>query len=176
MVSNRFTDGDTWFFGGDRLCAACAWCYITHELRREVYTITDTPPSRVVQTRHQLGAQLVGPLTSECAVVIPVRGRRHILPTAQWQHVSTDDTQIRWGEHEAHLLAILRRLRTLPAVRARALNDPVPPIEVVRAHQPATWTQILADWSALEEWRRIPGSWWDAMIALSTPPTETSTK
>ncbi|WP_262338972.1 hypothetical protein [Gordonia sp. CNJ-863] len=172
VVSRKFTDLESWVYGGDWLCAACAWTYATAELRRTVYVVDQQPPARTVFERPALGRLLAaGPLPADRMVVVPVRGRRHILPTARWGHVCTDDTQVRWDDAAVDLLLALRWLRTLPGIRAVMLTDPAPPIAVLRATPSEQWSMILERWDVLQAWRTHPGAWWDAAIALSTPET-----
>lgn len=172
VVSRNFTDTESWMFGGDRLCQGCGWAYATPAARREVYLIAQHPTSRrQVLTRIELGQRLVSaPLTSGEVAVIPVRGRRHILPTADWGHVCTDDTMLRWDTDAMELLDALRWLRTLPRVRAGALTEAVPPVAVLRAAPTQLWPTIMDRWAAVGVWRSTGGCWWDAAIALSTPP------
>ncbi|MCZ4581522.1 hypothetical protein O4158_21020 [Gordonia amicalis] len=177
MVSRKFTDAESWVYGGDWLCAACGWTYATAELRRTVYLVDQYCPARIVVERAELGERLAaGPLPDDRIAVVPVRGRRHILPTARWGHVCTDDTMIRWDDAAVALLTDLRWLRTLPGVRAVMLAEPVPPTSVVRALPAAQWLRLLAAWDALAVWRTHPGAWWDAAIALSTPTAAATTR
>ena len=170
VVSRKFTDAESWVYGGDWLCAACGWAYSTAELRRSVYVVDQHRPARTVVERAELGELLAaGPLPADRMAVVPVRGRRHILPTARWGHVCTDDTAVRWDDAAVALMTDLRWLRTLPGVRAAMLTDPAPPIAVMRALPADQWPQLLAAWDALTGWRTHPGAWWDTAIALSTP-------
>ncbi len=175
VVSRKFTAADTWAYGGHMLCAACAWSYTTARLRRSVYRIDQHPPSLVDVDRATLGKRLAStPLPTASAVVIPVRGRRHILPTAQWGHVCTDDTQLRWDDDAVTLMRTLRRLRT--RIRARALHESVPPLAALRATASTTEHRDLwRDWQSLDPWRARNDSWWDAAIALSTPDAQPTT-
>ncbi len=170
VVSRKFTDAESWVYGGDWLCAACGWAYSTAELRRSVYVVEQHRPARTVVERAELGELLAaGPLPVDRMAVVPVRGRRHILPTARWGHVCTDDTAIRWDDAAVALLTALRWLRTLPGVRAAMLTDPAPPMTLIRALPADQWPQLLTAWDALSGWRTHPGAWWDTAIALSTP-------
>ncbi|MFW0787935.1 hypothetical protein AAFP35_25850 [Gordonia sp. CPCC 206044] len=174
VVSRKFTDAESWVYGGDWLCAACAWAYSTAELRRTVYLVDQHRPARTLVERPTLGQRLAaGALAADQMAVIPVRGRRHILPTARWGHVCTDDTQLRWDDAAVDLLDALRWLRALPGMRAAMLADPVPPITVMRTTPTDQWPALLDRWEALQAWRTHPGAWWDAAIALSTPTAVT---
>lgn len=168
VVSRKFTDADCWPYGSDWLCVVCAWAYTTPALRRSVYRVHQQPAEQVPRRRCELGAELaVGALAAETTVVLPVRGRRHILPTAQWGHVCTDDVCVRWDETAAALLRTLRWLRTQPGVRARDLESSTPPIQVLRAAGGERIT-VWKRWELLEPWREQSDTWWDAAIALST--------
>ena len=176
VVSRKFTDADSWVYGGDWLCVACGWTYGTAELRRSVYLIDQHRPAHTVVERAELGEMLAaGPLPADRIAVIPVRGRRHILPTARWGHVCTDDTAIRWDDAAVSLLTDLRWLRTQPGLRAVMLAEPVPPMPVIRALPADQWPRLLEAWDALTVWRTHPGAWWDAAIALSTPVAPAAT-
>lgn len=170
VVSRKFTDAESWVYGGDWLCAACGWAYGTADLRRSVYLVDQHRAARTVVERAELGELLAaGPLPAGQMAVVPVRGRRHILPTARWGHVCTDDTAVRWDDAAVALLTDLRWLRTLPGVRAAMLTDPVPPMTLMRTLPADQWPRLLKAWDALTVWRTHPGAWWDAAIALSTP-------
>ncbi|MDV6310002.1 hypothetical protein [Gordonia amicalis] len=170
VISRKFTDADTWVYGGPWLCRACGWAYATTELRRSVYLIDQHPAARTLIDRTRLGELLAaGPLEVTRAVILPVRGRRHILPTAAWGWVCTDDTAMRWDTTAVARLNDLRWLRGLPGIRAAMLTAPVPPMSVMRTQPADIWPELIARWESLRPWRTHPGAWWDAAIALSTP-------
>lgn len=171
VVSRKFTDAQSWVFGGDRLCEACGWAYATPATRREVFLVDGAPsPQRTVVARTDLGDRLAAaPLSTTQVAVVPVRGRRHILPTAQWGHVCTDDTMLRWDAGAVERFAAMRWLRAEIGAGARALRAPQPPIALLRGSAGDRWATIIARWEALQVWRIAGGCWWDAAIALSTP-------
>ena len=113
VVSAKFTGFDDWVgpptFG---VCRDCAWALHTKGLRLHPLVVHRTTPSVTTATRGELAALLAGPLPLQVSVTVPLRpGRKHLLPSARWGHVTTGDATLRWGPGDAARLHAMHRLR-----------------------------------------------------------------
>ncbi|OOK65272.1 hypothetical protein BZL29_7917 [Mycobacterium kansasii] len=114
-----------------------------------------------------------GPLSTSQAAIVPTARRRHILPTAQWGHLATDNLVVPWDGAAASRLTDLIWLRSNLGATWTQLNHATPPSRLLRT-QPATqWRRILAAWTALQTWRTVPPLW-AAARALTTMPAAQS--
>ena len=113
VVSAKFTGFDDWVgppTGG--VCRDCEWALHTKGLRLHPLVVHRTTPSVTTATRSQLATLLDAPLPLEVSVTVPLRpGRKHLLPSARWGHVTTDDATLRWGSGDATRLQAMQRLR-----------------------------------------------------------------
>lgn len=85
VISRKFTAFDDWIAPGGELCQVCAWGLTASGLRSTPLAIEDG------QTRELAGPELAAllsrPVDTHTAVVLPLRGRKHLLPAARWGHV-----------------------------------------------------------------------------------------
>ena len=145
VVSAKFTGYDDWV-GPSRfgVCRDYAWALRTKDLRLYPLLVRHTRPSVTQATRTELAALLAGPLPVEVAVTVPLRpGRKRLLPSARWGHVTTDNTTMRWGQGDAARLQAMQRLRR-SGFGGRMLTGPAPAWQVLRERGLDTTKPILA--------------------------------
>lgn len=181
IISEKFTGFDTWAFGSRKLCVPCAWSYSRPPTRQPAMLITTTHVTEYYDDGSALCHVLTaGSLTRAQAAVVPTGGARrgrHILPTAEWGHLATDNFVMPWDaaavqrlNDAAWLWSLLRALQqtTTPALRPwKRLCDPAPPPALLTSRPRQQWEPILAAWSHLEPWRSTPPVW-AAIRALIT--------
>lgn len=170
IVSERFTEFDTWPFGSRRLCVPCAWAY-SHKLAAQPAMLITTITTIEYANGADLGPALTkGALQTTEAVMVPGRQRRrHVLPNMQWGHLSTDRVAIAWDETAARRLADQVWLRVTIGAAWTQLAAPTPPASLLIAQPSEVWPRIIAAWESLQVWRAIP-SLWAATSILSNQP------
>ena len=166
VVSKTFTGFDGWTDPSGRgLCPPCTWAYRTPALRQVPHEIT-THPTFQALTRPLLLAVLSHPLPTTTAVVVPLRpGRKHLLPTAQWGRVTTDDATLTWTTDDATRLAAMATLRT-QGFGPRMLLAPAPAWLVLTKLNPRQRMLTQQHWAQLAPWRRAR-PWFDLAIHAS---------
>ena len=106
VVSRRFSSWDlirTDAAAGRRLvCAPCAWALVSPgDLRRRRLHLTAGGGVGQWEWSQAADRLRAGPLrTSEC-LVVPVGGRKSVLPFAAWGCVVSDAGELRWGPAQA---------------------------------------------------------------------------
>lgn len=150
IVSAKFTGFDA-LGPGDGLCQSCAWSFST-PARRLCLLITAT--TATVLDSPSLYDQLLHPLAS-AAIVVPISGRKHVLPYAQWGTIRVDDINLTWRTRDTHRLHITAELRSR-GVPATTLNDPAPPTRWLTTQPPETWEPTQRQWRELDPWRNTP--------------------
>ncbi len=166
-VSKVFTGFDRWQQPtGRTLCPACAWSYRSPSLRTEVHLVRQDGPTLepIAQPARWL-LEADGDLRSVC-LIVPLRpGRKHLLPSAAWHTITTDDVTVSWSAAENERLTALRWLQsagfTVPALRAAA-----PPWAALSRVERSRWGQVLHAWSELDPWR-ANSLWFDLAAALT---------
>ena len=174
IISNRFTDFDTWPYGSRRLCAACAWAYSRRPTAQPAMLITANTVTECSTLASIAELLATGALSETEAVVLPTTRRRHILPTAQWAHLATDGLVVRWDDAAAARLRSIQMLRRDLDATWPQLSNAAPPAKALKAQPPQTWSAVLSAWSELQPWRRIPPLWACARL-LSAPAANTCT-
>lgn len=175
VVSRTFTAYDTWIQPGGRgLCVVCAWGYTTVSLRAVAHEVTRRPPTIRELSRTAANDILkAGPLGHDRAITVPLRpGRKHIVPSAAWGRVNTDDAQLPWTADDAHRLRLVDELRG-HGFGSRMLAAPAPAYQVMKAIAPAHWEQILHAWASLNPWRAPESPWLPLALNVSTPTRST---
>jgi len=166
VVSKTFTGFDGWAdpsSGG--LCPPCTWAYRTPVLRQVPHEITTHPSCRAL-TRPRLRALLAHPVPTTTALVVPLRpGRKHLLPTAQWGRVTTDDATLTWTDADADRLGVMATLRA-QGFGPRMLLAPAPAWPVLVKLPPRQRLLTQQDWSLLTPWRRAR-PWFDLAVHAS---------
>ena len=176
VVSAKFTGFDDWVgppTGG--VCRDCAWALHTKGLRLHPLVVHRTTPSVTTATRGELAALLADPLPREVSVTVPLRpGRKHLLPSARWGHVTTGDETLRWGPGDAARLHAMHRLRR-GGFGGRMLTAPAPPWPVLRRLDPAARAEALTDWARLDPWRAAtPWMRLGLHVTVPTSPARTA--
>lgn len=150
VISAKFTGFDT-LSNGDGFCPACAWAYSV-ATRRLTLAITATT-STVLDTPALFDHLLC--LTVSTALVVPLSGRKHVLPHAQWGTVRVDDINLVWRTSDIDRLRLVSDLRGRGAP-ASSLQDPNPPWQWLRTQPEATWSATQQQWRSLICWRATP--------------------
>lgn len=167
VVSKSFTGFDGWAHPtGPGLCPPCTWAYRTPSLRQVAHEITTHPSCRAL-TRARLRALLAHPVPPTTALVVPLRpGRKHLLPTAQWGRVTTDDASLIWTTTDATRLEAMAALRT-QGFGPRMLLAPIPAWPVLTKLSPRQRLRAQQHWAQLTPWRRAR-PWFDLAIHATT--------
>ena len=150
VVSAKFTGFDRLTIG-DGLCVPCAWSF-SSPVRRLTLAITET--AAVVLDSAALYDCLLHP-AQRAAVVVPISGRKHVLPYAQWGTIRVDDINLQWRPTDVHRLQITADLRRRGAP-APALAEHSPPHRWLRTQPTDTWEATHRQWRELEPWRPTP--------------------
>lgn len=151
VISAKFTGWDTYTTDADPLwCPACAWLHTDSTLRSRPWLITPTVGH--TPTRTELTTLLTAPLPADVSVTVPLSRKKHILATAQWGKVATDDRILPWDAVEASRLADLRWLRDLGFNEA-ALAETVPRFEQLTRIPVSLMQQVMDRWVGLNPWR-----------------------
>jgi hypothetical protein len=159
IISEKFTEFDTWPFGLRRLCVACAWAYSRQPTTQPALLISTTQVNEYPDGAGLANLLTASALPNTLAVVLPVVKRRHILPTAQWGHLATDGLVVRWDAAAAARLTDLAWLRSEMGVTWPQLNRAAPPVRLITAQSPDQWPRTMAAWSQLQQWRSVPPLW-----------------
>lgn len=170
VVSNKFTGIADWADPrGLGLCPACTWGYRTTALRRQMLLVDRIRTELTQLEPAQLYVLLRAPepLGAHLAVSLPLVGRKHVLPAAQWGRICVDGTTIPWSAQDAGRLARVAALRSAGVAAARLAED-APPWSAVRSATTAGRVEVLEHWQALEPWRRRR-LWLDVAIAVTHP-------
>lgn len=172
VISKVFTGFDTWQRpGGAGLCAACSWAYRAPDLRSAIHLVTRQPISCQQVDRRTAAAVLSRALEPRTALIVPQRpGRKHLLPTAQWGHITTDSGSLPWGRREAGLLELVHQLRA-DGFGTRMLENPTPPFHQLQRIPKQRWQSVLFAWRSLDPWRVPDSLWLPLALHLTTPPS-----
>lgn len=168
VVSKMFTGYDRWDDPcGPGLCPACAWSYRTPALRRVPHQIT-TDPSCAPLTRPQLHTLLRHLLPATTAVVVPLRpDRKHLIASAQWGRITTDNATLTWTVADTTRLAAVTELRHL-GFGPKHLLTSAPPWIILSTLAPRQQRLAQQHWRHLAPWRRAR-PWLDLALYASTP-------
>lgn len=146
-VSQKFTSFDA-LGSGDGLCPACSWAFTPGHMRQAWHITTETAATL---TTSQLGSILQSPL-QDGALTLPIRGRKHLLPWAQWATIRVDDVNLRWTTTEVEKFACVTWLRSHGLAPSQFYEDAPPWAWLTR--QPKTlWPAIFDHWEQLRPWR-----------------------
>lgn len=152
-ISRSFTGYDTWRSPmSPVLCAACAWCYRTPGVRSMVLLVGDRGWARQL-TRPQACRVLLRGLGEHQSLVLPLRGRKHLLAQAGWGAVSSEAGTVVWGPVEAALLADVVTARAAGA-SGKDLASATVPWPLMVGLSPSARVELMGLWSRLEPLRR----------------------
>lgn len=150
VVSAKFTGFDS-LGSGDGFCQACAWAYSAGTRR---LTLAITATTATVLDSPTLFDHLLR-LTQATALVVPLSGRKHVLPHAQWGTVRVDDINLVWRTSDIERLRVVGDLRGR-GVPTSSLEDPSPPWHWLRTQPDVTWSATQQQWRSLICWRATP--------------------
>ena len=150
VVSAKFTGFDQ-LHAGEGLCTGCAWSF-SQAARRMVLSIT--PSTATLLDTPALFDCLLQP-SGQAAVVVPISGRKHVLPYAQWGTIRVDDINLIWRASDVQRLRVVGELRTRGAPSA-ALREPTPPSRWLATQPTDTWEATYRQWRELDPWRTAP--------------------
>lgn len=148
---------------------ACSWAYRGKGLRSCIGLVTREPSwcqLSCASAREVLDVAL----PHDAALIVPLRGRKHLLPSASWGRVSVDDAQLSWTKWDAARLQAVQRLRA-QGFGPKMLSAAAPPWPVLRRLPPQTWDGVVADWEALVVWRRNR-PWFDVAMSVTSRGTQ----
>lgn len=165
VVSHRFNDFDR-LSQGEGMCRPCAWAYHPSH-RTKIWRIRTAGVDLL--SANDL-AQELSTTGSPTALVVPIGGRKHLLPYAQWQTIRVDDINLNWTSRDVERLKLLTWLRDL-GCPARSFRDPTPPWRWISTQPPEHWRAINEHWDALQPWRRNI-----SFLTLALKATATATK
>jgi hypothetical protein len=167
VLSRNFTDWQTVDPAGEGLCSGCAWSFTDPMLRTRAVLVdgaTATMPGRA-----ELRRTLSAPVPSTVALTVPVDGKKHLLPQAQWGTVTSDWGPLVWGAVHAHLFTTVLALRAQGATEGQ-LGAVAPPVALVLAS--ADPGSVMGAWTTLDLWRGTP--YWPVAVRASRPDRDLS--
>lgn len=168
IISEKFTGFTDWPFGTRRLCIACAWAYSHRPTAQLAMLITTTSVTEYANGSELTPTLTAGALPLTRAALVPDSRRKHLLPHTQWGHLVTDGLTIPWDDAAATRLTSVVWLRNTLGATWPQLGRPAPPAELLTAGPATQWPSIMAAWTSLQPWRKIPPLWAAARI-LSNP-------
>ena len=97
------------------------------------------------------------PVPPEIAVTLPLAGKKHLLPQAEWGTVSSDSGGLPWTEEAAALTILVASLREA-GVKETEFIEPVPPYRIVAATLTDTnaTLSLMTHWEELRTWQGTP--------------------
>lgn len=123
VASNKFTDWDRLLDTGKNalLCLSCAWAYtdLNNRLARLVITHDSVLPLSSAEGSSILfNTQQI----QEISIVIPVSGKKHVLPYAEWGNLVHDHGFLPWSGALLNQVAATHYLRSV-GVSENAIKD-----------------------------------------------------
>lgn len=155
VVSENFTGWEGLDAAGAGVCVSCAWGYRDSRLRTRP-VIVEAVGARWASPQALLQV-LSRPLPPDVTVTVPVSGKKHLLPDAQWGAVSCDAGVLVWHDGPAALVATVAALRAA-GVRENEFAGPVPPYRLVMERLSSTeeTLDLLREWESLRPWQAGP--------------------
>lgn len=156
IISNNFTGWGNINPSSYGLCDSCAWGYRDPRLRTNAI-IVHVEGSAFLATPDQLKILLSMSLSPDVCISIPYSGKKHLLPSAEWGMVVSDDGCLAWRSTEAHLINIISRLRPFGVYESEFM-EPAPPYRAVAAIAQDTdgMIELLDLWAELRLWQNGP--------------------
>lgn len=172
VVSERFSGIDTWPYGFRRLCVPCAWAYSRVPTTAPLLLITTSTVTEYPTGPALAEVLAAGPLPGTAAAVMPTTRRRHLLPAAQWGHLTVDGISVRWDHPAAHRLTDLLWLRRDLDIRWKDLSQPAPPYAALAGQPAQLWDRIVTGWNQLQPWRTVQPLWTAARLMVYRVATD----
>ena len=116
VLSSQFTDWDKLPRGTETICRECEWAYQILELRTGCLLLTEEEAT--ILPREKIADVLLQPFSLHQSATIPLTGRKHLLPSAEWGAVSSDMGTFTWDAAPAALAVAVKQLR-----RSNATDD-----------------------------------------------------
>ena len=156
IISNNFTGWGTIDPSAVGLCESCTWGYRDPQLRSRS-VIVSSEGDALFATPDYLRTLLSASLSPDIAISVPYAGKKHLLPSAEWGMVVSDDGPLSWRSTEAELISILVKLRNLGIYESEFM-EPAPPYRAVAALSFDTDVMIglLESWEQLRYWQNGP--------------------
>lgn len=156
VVSENFTGWEGLDPSAPGLCVSCSWGYTPVELRTRP-VLVHREEGAIWATPDQVLTSLCQPFPPDMALSMPVAGKKHLLPYAEWGTVSSDGGPLPWTQEAANLARTLVELRFM-GVREKELSAPAAPYRVVIALMSDTEAtmRILNAWTELHAWQDGP--------------------
>lgn len=145
ILSSNFTGWEQVDPASEGLCGPCAWAYQESSLRLKPIHIKREAASWA--EKGDLVALLSQPLSSNDSVTLPMRGQKHLLPSAKWGAVTSDAGTISWNHEAAHLLRTMLLARA-EGTRKSDYEMSAPPIVVLHNAGAIAfeWWKIFQRW------------------------------
>lgn len=110
FASEKFTDWDK--MQHLSLCLSCTWAYT--ELDNRLKRILITPSEILSLEDKSATTQVLHQSSSESfSIVVPVSGKKHVLPYAKWGTLTSDHGAVEWNQHMATIVSAIAFLRSL---------------------------------------------------------------
>lgn len=118
-------DGSRW------LCLPCSYAYRSADYRRQITLVCRTTMSAHRPTHVEVQALLAHAIPVDIALVVPVGGKRVVLPRARWGQIACDSHVHTWTRRNSHLLQVGAQLLAL-GVPKGLLGKSSPPFDLLR--------------------------------------------
>ena len=150
IVSENFTDWDTLPRGTRYACDTCCWGYLTPDLRTKCYLINKNDSTILPLTKAETRPHLITALPAHIALTVPLSGRKHLLPQAQWGYLSSDNGTILWDKEAAELMLDFCILREAGVTDEHLTGHTLPPRTVLTA------SGVYTAWERIKPWKSSP--------------------
>lgn len=145
ILSSNFTGWEQVDPASQGLCPSCAWAYQESLLRTNPIHITHGTASWV--RKDELVAILSKPLPLSDSITLPIRGQKHLLPSAKWGAVTSDSGTISWNDESAHLLRTMVLAREAGASKSDfEMSAPSMTVLAHAGEAAFTWWQTFKRW------------------------------
>lgn len=150
VFSRQFTERDRCVDPhGRQVCQACTWAVAEPTARTRVCVVSQSPRGVVWEPPWQRVREILcAPLGPEEALCVPLRGRKHVVPWAQWGSVSTDGSVVVW---DASAVGVFTDALMM-------LDAGVPSTVLVDADAPVVLPSGVATGAGMRSWQRV-NSW-----------------
>lgn len=138
--------------GGRWLCLPCAWAYRDLKLRRISTLIEDGAMTHPTPTELRTGV-LTGPIPSTTAVVVPVSGKRIVLPKGTWGALTFDGGVMQWRPRDRRLLGVMSMFRAMDVGEKELMAD-IMPGRVLADTPHHRHTELSEQWTLLDPLRK----------------------
>lgn len=149
ILSSNFTGWEQVDPSSLGLCSPCAWAYQESLLRTKAVLIDQTSASWVGMDT--LVLLLSHPLSSNHAVTLPMRGQKHLMPSAKWGYITSDSGSVTWNEEAASLLRTMLLARESGAKKSD-YEKQAPSLAVIQS----AGSESFAWWETFTRWSGTP--------------------